>query len=141
MKAVPSCFDMVIVMPTPATSWMLFPTCPACCRGPRSPFSGTNPITCSVCWNGTNATSGFYPFVVTVDDGACPIPALQTYAHTVQVLDGVFIQVQATDASCLGNSDGTAAVTVNDGLPPYQFSWSNLAATTPVVSAGAGPTR
>ena len=132
------CFDMVISDANPGNVLDAVSNVSSVLPGATFSFSGTNPITCSVCWNGTNATSGFYPFVVTVDDGACPIPALQTYAYTVQVLDGVFIQVQATDASCLGNSDGTAAVTVNDGLPPYQFSWSNLAATTPVVSAGAG---
>ncbi|MCB0784689.1 MAG: hypothetical protein KDC02_10830, partial [Flavobacteriales bacterium] len=94
------CFDMVISDANPGNVLDAVSNVSSVLPGATFSFSGTNPITCSVCWNGTNATSGFYPFVVTVDDGACPIPALQTYAYTVQVLDGVFIQVQATDASC-----------------------------------------
>lgn len=101
-------------------------------------FSGTNPITCTVCWTGSNGTAGYYPFTINVDDGACPIPGIQTYAYTIHVIDGVFINVQTTDASCQGVNNGSAAVSVFDGTAPYQYSWGSLPFNTALITTGAG---
>ncbi len=101
-------------------------------------FSGVNPITAHVCWTGISGTSGFFPFIITVNDGACPIPALQTYVYSVQVLPGLsLIGPDIIDESCAGNEDGSASVSVGVGTPPYQYSWST-GATTPDIIAGAG---
>jgi gliding motility-associated-like protein len=101
-------------------------------------YTGTNPITCTVCWTGSMGTAGFYPFIVTVNDGACPIPAFQTYVYGITVLPGMFIDIVAVDESCAGTDDGSVSVSVISGTAPYGYSWSNLPDTTAVVNVGAG---
>jgi gliding motility-associated-like protein len=101
-------------------------------------FTGTNPITCTVCWTGSQGTSGFYPFIVTVDDGACPIPAFQIYVYNVTVIDGIFIAAQSTDESCVGMNDGSVSVDVTEGTAPYQYTWSNLQQNSDSINVGAG---
>lgn len=39
----------------------------------------------------------------------------------------------ATSASCLGGADGTATATPAGGVPPFAYSWSNMA-TTPTIN-------
>lgn len=100
-------------------------------------FTGTNPITCTVCWSAGPGTAGFFPFIVTVDDGACPIPGFQTYVYSVQVLEGLFTDIQTVDESCAGNDDGSATVTVTAGTGPYIYDWDN-GNNTSSITAGAG---
>jgi gliding motility-associated-like protein len=49
-------------------------------------YTGINPITVNICWTATPGTSGFFPFIITVNDGACPIEGFQTYVYSVNVL-------------------------------------------------------
>ena len=99
--------------------------------------SGTNPLNIRVCWTAAQGTEGFFPFIITVNDGACPIPALQTYVYSVTVLPGLHMNVVATDETCAGLGDGAATVQVTVGLPPYNYTWST-GATTPGITAGSG---
>jgi hypothetical protein len=92
-------------------------------------YSGTNPITCHVCWNAGQGTSGFYPFIVNVNDGACPIVAFQTYVYSITVIDGIFIDVTSTNESCAGANNGTGTVTVTDGTGPFQYNWATTGGT------------
>lgn len=101
-------------------------------------YTGTNPITCTVCWNGQPGTSGFFPFIVQVNDGACPIPAVQTYVYEITVLPGMAITVDAVDESCAGSQDGQVAVSVTAGTGPFQYTWASLPDTTPTIQVGAG---
>ncbi|MEO8068548.1 MAG: PKD domain-containing protein [Flavobacteriales bacterium] len=101
-------------------------------------FTGTNPITCTVCWTGSPGTSGFYPFIVTVDDGACPIPAFQIYVYEVTVIDGIFITAQSTDESCVGMNDGSVSVDVTEGTAPFQYNWGTLPQNSDSVNVGQG---
>lgn len=101
-------------------------------------FTGTNPITAHVCWSGISGTSGFFPFIITANDGACPIPAMQTYVYSIQVLPGLsLIGPEIIDESCAGNEDGSASVSVAVGTPPYAYNWSTGATTSDII-AGAG---
>ncbi len=133
-----TCFDMVITDVN--TTNVLTATTNLLNVLPGATFNvtGTNPITCTVCWSGSNGTAGYYPFTINVDDGACPIPGIQTYAYTIHVLDGVFIDVLATDASCQGVNNGSVAVNVLDGTAPYQYDWGSFPGNGPVITAGAG---
>lgn len=99
--------------------------------------TGTNPLTIRVCWTAAAGTEGFFPFIVTVSDGACPIPAFQTYVYSVTVLPGLHMSVAATDETCAGLTNGTAQVQVSVGLPPYTYAW-NTGAATAGITAGAG---
>lgn len=101
-------------------------------------FTGSNPITCHVCWNAGAGTAGFYPFIVNVNDGACPIVAFQTYVYAIEVIEGLFIDVTTTDESCAGMNDGTASVSIVTGTGPYQYNWGTTGAVTPSITVGAG---
>lgn len=133
-----TCFDMVITDVNTGNVLSAISNVTSVLPGATFTVTGTNPITCTVCWNGSNGTAGYYPFTINVDDGACPIPGIQTYAYTIHVLDGVFIGIAATDASCQGVNDGSVAVSVYDGTAPYTYAWSALPYNTPVVNVGAG---
>ena len=87
-------------------------------------YTGTNPITVQVCWTAQENTSGFFPFIVNVNDGACPIPAFQTYVYTVKVLPGVYGQLQVQNESCEGAGDGSITAVVTEGTAPYSYTWS-----------------
>ena len=131
------CFDMVISDPDAANILDATSNISSNLPGATFSFTGTNPITCHVCWTASAGTAGFYPFIVTVDDGACPIPAFQTYVYEITVIEGVFAVVQATDETCTGFGDGSATVTVTTGTGPYQYLWST-SDTSPSITAGAG---
>lgn len=50
----------------------------------------------------------------------------------------VVTTVSSTGASCFGNSDGTATVTVTSGTAPYTYSWAPSGGTLAVASVAAG---
>lgn len=131
------CFDMVISDPNTNNVLNAMSNVAAALPGATFSFSGTNPITCNVCWTATAGSSGFYPFIVTVDDGACPIPAFQTYVYGITVINGLFANVQVVDESCAGMGNGSASVSVTNGNAPFQYVWST-GATGTAITAGAG---
>jgi gliding motility-associated-like protein len=47
--------------------------------------SGTNPVTATFTVNTTNLLPGNYPFTITVNDGACPVPSVQTLGYVLTV--------------------------------------------------------
>jgi len=100
-------------------------------------YSGSNPMSMHICWNGVANASGFFPFIVTISDGACPIPALQTYVYSVHVLPGISLTQTVTNETCAGNADGTATANVDVGLAPFTYLW-NTGAITQSITAGAG---
>lgn len=132
------CFDAVISDPNATNVLTATSNITQNLPGATFSYSGTNPITVHVCWTGTSDASGFFPFIITANDGACPIPALQTYVYSVHVLPGLsLIGPEIIDESCAGNGDGSASVSVDVGTPPYQYTWST-GETTPGIIAGAG---
>ncbi len=56
--------------------------------------TGTNPVVFNFQWATTPADVGIYEFAVSYDDGACPIPSVQTIGYEI-IVDGV----QATTAN------------------------------------------
>jgi gliding motility-associated-like protein len=100
-------------------------------------YSGSNPMSMHVCWTGVANASGFFPFIITVSDGACPIPAQQTFVYSVHVLPGISLTSSVTNETCAGNGDGTATVNVDVGQAPFTYLWST-GATTAGITAGAG---
>lgn len=131
------CFNMVISDPNAGNVLDAATNVGSNLPGATFSFTGTNPITCTVCWTAQAGTSGFYPFIVTVNDGACPIPAFQTYVYGITVIDGLFATLQTVDETCSGAGNGSATVSVTSGNAPYTYAWST-GSTGTSINAGAG---
>lgn len=131
------CFDMVISDPNAGDVLDAFSNIQQNLPGATFSFTGTNPITCHVCWTAQPGSAGFYPFIVNVNDGACPFPAFQTYVYAVTVIPGLYGNVVTTDENCLGTGDGTATVNITAGTAPFTYAW-NTGAITPSITAGPG---
>ena len=119
------CFDMQISDVNLANVLDAFSNIQQNLPGSTFTFTGTNPITATVCWTATPGTAGFFPFIVNVNDGACPIPAFQTYVYSVEVLPGITASIQEVDETCLGTNDGSLTAVITAGTAPYIYTWSN----------------
>ncbi len=74
--------------------------------------------------NLTNVGAGTYSVVIT-DGNLCTASASATVTQpTALVLNGT-----VSNVSCSGGSNGSVAITVNGGVFPYSYSWSNGATT------------
>ncbi|MEO8588366.1 MAG: PKD domain-containing protein [Flavobacteriales bacterium] len=131
------CFDAVISDPNAINILDAFSNIQQNLPGATFSFTGTNPITCHICWTAQPGTAGFFPFIVNVNDGACPIPAFQTYVYAVTVFPGLYGTIATTDENCTGTADGTATVNISAGTAPFTYVW-NTTETTPSIVAGAG---
>ncbi len=131
------CFDFVISDPNLPNVLDAFSNIGQNLPGATFTYTGFNPITGTVCWNATPGSSGFFPFIVNVDDGACPIPAFQTYVYAVTVIPGLYGGITTTNEGCQGSGNGTATATVNSGTAPFQYSW-NTGATSPSIAGTSG---
>ncbi len=82
----------------------------------------------------SNLGPGNYLLVIT-DDNDCEI-ALSTeiFEPPVISLDTLVF----TDATCFGAADGTAAIGVSGGSPPFAFAWSNGVTDSVVTTLSAG---
>jgi PKD repeat protein len=131
------CFDMVISDPNTTNVLTAFSNAAQTLPGATFTFTGTNPITATLCWTAQAGSSGFFPMIVNVDDGACPISAFQTYVYSIEVLPGLAADVVVTNEQCAGDGSGTATVDVTAGTGPYIYSWSTGSSESMIV-AGAG---
>lgn len=131
------CFDMVISDANADNVLSAFSNAAQNLAGATFSFTGTNPITATLCWTAQPSTSGFFPLIVNVNDGACPIPAFQTYVYSIEVLPGLAADIAVTDESCAGDGNGTATVEVTAGTAPYTYTWSTGSSESMIV-AGAG---
>ena len=60
---------------------------------------------------------------------------LATGSGAVQNANGpIAIMSDSSDISCPGGSDGTATVVVNDGTPPYNYSWNTSPVQTNAIA-------
>ncbi|HRH36744.1 MAG TPA: SprB repeat-containing protein, partial [Flavobacteriales bacterium] len=131
------CFDFPISDPNLTNVLTGFSNIGLNLPGATFSYTGTNPIMGHVCWTATSGSAGFFPFIVNVNDGACPIPAFQTYVYSVTVIPGLYGTITTTDETCTGAGNGTATANVTAGTAPFVYDWST-GATTPGIVAGAG---
>ena len=83
----------------------------------------------------SNVSAGSYDITITDGNGCSVTETIQ-----VNTTNGPTISVDAsTDASCFGDSDGTATVSASGGTSPYTFTWTPGGLTGPTqntLSAG-----
>jgi len=91
---------------------------------PGATFSATpgNPATATICWQAPTNSGFFNSFTIVADDGACPVPGVQTYVYTVKVLTSVNAGPDVT--ICLGD---TAQLSVSGGS---LFDWDAISGDT-----------
>jgi hypothetical protein len=81
-------------------------------------YTGANPITCSICWTASPGTAGFFPFIITASDDACPITGFNTFVYSINVLQRTSA---GPDQTICG--DQVAQLNANGGA---LFNWSVL---------------
>jgi PKD repeat protein len=131
------CFDMVISDPNANNVLTAFSNVALNMQGATFSYTGTNPITATVCWEAYQGSNGFYPFIVNVNDGACPIPAFQTYIYSVRVLPGTYGILEVVDESCPDSGDGSLSVDITAGIGPFEYAW-NTGSSEPSIMGTAG---
>jgi len=89
-------------------------------------YTGTNPITATLCWTvPTNATS-LNNLSLIVSDGACPVPAQASFSILIEVIKSTYASPDVT--ICLGDSTMLSA---NGGAT---FTWTSIIG--PAISIG-----
>lgn len=86
-------------------------------------YTGTNPLTGTVCWTAPVGSGGFHTFVLIAADDACPVNSFQTYVYTVNVLDRTSA---GPDITICGDQ-----VAPLDGNGGSVFTWSVMSTTPP----------
>lgn len=81
------CFDMVFVDPNAGDIMTATSNVLQNLPGATFTFTPGNPMTATVCWTAAPGTSGYFPFIVTVTDDACPIVGFNTYVYDINVLE------------------------------------------------------
>ena len=80
----------------------------------------------------TNVSAGPYSVVAT-DANSCTASASVTVSQpTALVLNGT-----VADVLCAGGSNGSVSITVNGGVAPYNYAWSNNATTQDINGVAA----
>ncbi len=102
-------------------------------------MGGTGPY--SYLWNTGETTQritglgpGNYLAVVT-DANDCQIALSTEIFEPPQIVQDTLL---FTDVNCFGDSDGTAAIGVSGGSPPFSFQWSNGVTDSLVTNLSAG---
>lgn len=131
------CYDMVISDPNANNVLSAFTNATQNLPGATFTVTGANPITATLCWTAQPGSAGFFPVIVNVSDGACPIPAFQTYVYSIEVLPGLAATIAVTDENCAGDGSGTATAEVTAGTGPFTYTWSTGSGES-MITAGAG---
>lgn len=81
-----------------------------------------------------NLPAGAYTVTVTDANGCSLLRSFMLEPADIPVLSDTLL----TAVRCFGENNGGIAITVDDGLPPYQFNWSNNGAGNVLTGLFAG---
>lgn len=95
-------FDAIYTDPNLSDNLTLTTNITSTLPGSSFSFSGTNPLTGTFSWTAPSSPGQTYSFTVTINDGACPVPGINSYTYTISVGAGVFAGPDQT--ICTGNS-------------------------------------
>ncbi|MEO8066873.1 MAG: gliding motility-associated C-terminal domain-containing protein [Flavobacteriales bacterium] len=110
----PLCFDLTIVDPDTAQSVTLESNVTSALPGSTFSYSGTNPITATICWDPAGYNEEFANFQIVATDNACPVTAFSTYAYQLVVCTDPVVEIPNVFSP---NNDGP-----NDGFYFLQFA-------------------
>ncbi|MFZ1686565.1 MAG: hypothetical protein WAU70_04030, partial [Flavobacteriales bacterium] len=80
------CFDFVITDPDIIDTLGLVTNAAIVLPGSTFSYTGTNPVSGTICWTAPAGSSGYHSFIISASDDACPVNAFQTYVYNVLVL-------------------------------------------------------
>ncbi|MDC1282482.1 gliding motility-associated C-terminal domain-containing protein [bacterium] len=89
-------------------------------------YTGTNPITGTLCWSVPTNASTINAISLTVDDGYCPIPARASFSLIIEVIKSTYVSPDVT--ICLGDS---TLLSVQGGS---SFNWASISG--PALNVG-----
>jgi gliding motility-associated-like protein len=84
----------------------------------------------------TGLPAGIYTGSVT-DINGCLTTVTDTLANPAPVVTSI----TKTDVTCYGANNGSANLTINGGVPPYQILWDNFDTSADISNLGAGVYR
>lgn len=123
------CFDFVINDPDLADVVTLTSTVEQTLPGATFTWGGTNPVSGTICWTAPAQSQAFYSFIITAEDGGCPVFATQTYGYSVEVLHRTTVNGPLTICG-----DQVANLEANGGT---NFSWEVISGD-PITSTNFG---
>ncbi|CAN5177805.1 hypothetical protein BH09BAC1_BH09BAC1_01180 [soil metagenome] len=135
----PLCFD--ILFKDPNAGNVLTVTYNNLPAGATLTLSGTQPPVGRFCWSPAAGQSGTFNFIVTVDDGACPIPARAIQSFTINVSPSSYtVSSNVVAPTCPGGSNGSASISISSGaIPPVTYRWPGGQTGPSVSNMQAGP--
>ena len=137
-----SAFPFTVTQPNPiqTTFTSADPLCFAACNGTATAqvSGGTPPY--NYLWSDGNSNSSHLALcsgndvLIITDQNACidSVPFILSQSVDIQ------LSYTSIDVSCYGGSDGLIDLSVNGGIAPYAYQWSNAASTQDVSQLSSG---
>ena len=119
------CFDFEINDPDIIDTLGLISNVSIVLPGSTFSYTGTNPVSGTICWTAPAGSGGYHSFIINASDDACPVNAFQTYVYNVQVLTRTSA---GPDQTICGQQ--TAQLEANGGAV---FNWTVMGAGDPIV--------
>lgn len=120
------CFDFTINDPDVNDTLNLISTVEQTLPGATFQWTGINPVTGTICWTAPPLSQAFYSFIITAEDGGCPVFATQTYGYSIEVLHTTTVNPDVTICG-----DQVANLEAIGGV---SFTWEVLSGD-PITSA------
>lgn len=123
------CFTAVYTDADPASTLLFESNIAQVLPGATAVVVGTNPLSATVCWNGSPGISGTIPFTVTISDcSPGSLAILQNYTYTVTITPTspiTLIVSNDTTVHCAGQPATVALMNIAGGAAPFTTTWTD----------------